>query len=306
LTTDTNSKPLSGASSCGYHFVNSFQDCPRRWFLQYEQRIVPRYTGKALSFGLAWHKAIETFYSGADEPQALAGGLAVLNEAHENDRYQYPEDYDNDIRRFPTMFSVWVETVGLEVLSRYNVLALEDTISLELPNGFVFTGRLDETLESKETGAVLIAEHKSTSFSLTEMERTVFVGDQLPGYSALLRYARPGLAPRFNGCLLDVTYQKGSRCEARLSALYYDEAETSRFVLNITGLLSELSQKIEALHSGVSDALLFPRNGTACSRFRCPYEPVCRKFVDSTTDLPETLIRMPEAKTFDIVEELGE
>lgn len=281
-----------GSSGCGSHFTNAYQDCPRRWYLQYELGIVSRWTGKALTFGLAWHKAIETFYgSNGDNTHAFAAGLGVLLDAQDANKYQYPEDYDADRARFPAMFDAWVGQIGGDVLSRFKVLSLEETLSVELPNGFSFTGRLDELLEDRESGAVWIAEHKSTSFSLSEMERNVFVGDQVPGYIMLVRQTKPDVAARLAGCLLDVTYQRGSKVEARLSKLYYDEQDTARLLINVTGVLNELSQKISAVREGVSDALLFPRNGTACSRFRCQYIDICRSFVDKTTDLPDSLVR---------------
>jgi hypothetical protein len=292
--------PISGSSSTGAHFVNEYQDCPRRWYLHYELGIVPRYTGKALTFGLAWHKAIEVFYgSGGDEHKGFVAGLGVLLDAKDSDKYQYPEDYETDRCRFPSMYDAWVEQIGKVVLAKYNVLSLEETLSVELPNGMHFTGRLDELLEDKESGAVVIAEHKSTTFSLTEMERGVFVGDQVCGYMTLVRECKPELANRLQGCLLDVTYQRGSKIEARLSTLYYENTESARLLINVTGVLNELSQKITAVRSGVPDALLFPRNGLACSRFKCPYEPICRHFVKRGCDLPDTLVQLPTVPSFD-------
>jgi len=297
--------PQGGSSACGHSFVNAFQDCPRKWLLRYELGITPRYTGKALTFGLAWHKAIEGFYgSSGEEALALAQGLEILHSAQANHQYEYSEDYDADTERFPVMLSEWFRSVGRDILGRFDVLSLEETLSIELPNGFVFTGRLDELLQERTTGLVFVAEHKSTAYSLTEMERNVFVGDQVPGYLALLRENKPEYSAQLGGCLLDVTYQKGRSLQARVSRLAYDESDTARLVLNITGVLNELSQKISAYRSGVSDALLFPRNGSACSRFRCPYESICRSFIDADSTLPDKLVRVPLGG-FVLEEELG-
>jgi hypothetical protein len=296
------SVPTTGGSSTGGHFIGSYQDCPRKWYLQYELDIKPKWTGKALTYGLAWHKAIEEFYRhnlehstdegytiGCSSQCGLEAGFAVLADAASHDRYQYLEDYETDCSRFPVMFSAWCVQIGTQILSQYRVLSLEETLSLELPNGFSFTGRLDELLCDRETGAVMISEHKSTSFSLSQMERSVFLGDQLPGYMALVKHCKPLIADKLQGCLLDVTYQRGKVVEARTSTLYYDASDLSRFLLNVTGVLNELSQKISAVREGVSDALLFPRNGLACSRFACPYEPICRCHADRSMDLPATL-----------------
>lgn len=294
-----------GSSQTGHSFVSTYQDCPRKWYLRYELGIVPKYTAKALTFGIAWHKAIEVFYGGADVPGALRAGLDVLEQAAATDRYQYTDDYEADHARFTPMFETWAACVGREVLARYDVLSLEDTLAVELPSGFTYTGRLDELLAERETGAVFIAEHKSTSFSLPEMERSVFVGDQVAGYVALVRAKRPDIAPKLGGCLLDVTYQRGSKVEARLSRLYYDETDTARLLLNVNGILTELSQKIAAVRSGVCDATLFPRNGGACTRFKCAYEPICRRFIDRDSDLPDTLERTASDLRYDANEDTG-
>jgi len=294
----------SGSSACGHSFVSAYQDCPRRWYLKFELGIATKYTPKQLTYGLAWHKAIETFHGGDTGFNSLKVGLEIIEQANQNDQYEYQEDYIADSQRFAPMFSSWVQQIGNQVREKYSVLSLEETISVELPNGFVFTGRLDELLQNRESGAVYIAEHKSTAFSLTEMERSVFVGDQVPGYMALVRASRPDLAERLSGCLLDVTYQRGSKVEARLSTLYYDEQDTARLLLNINGILAELSQKIEAVRNGVTDALLFPRNGAACSRFRCPYESICRGFVDADTAIPANLVRTTP-QGFSVEEDIG-
>ena len=302
VVTPTPACPSSGSSSVGHHFVQAYRDCPRRWFLRYELGIESRFTKRALTFGLAWHKAIETFYTQSDlEP--LKVGRELLEAA--GSKYEYSEDFETDHERIEPMLKTWIESVGGPVLAEYEVLSLEETMTVELPNGMVYTGRSDEIVRSKDRGVVLICEHKSTTFSLGEMERTVFLGDQLPSYMVLFKSSHPELADQLAGALLDVTYMRGSKIQSRASGLYFDESDCARLVLNVTGQLTELSQKLSAVREGVSDALLFPRNGAACSRFKCEYEPVCRRFIDRTSDLPDSLVRLP-VSTYNPLEDIGE
>lgn len=294
-----------GSSLVGHHFISSYQDCPRRWYLQFEQRIVPRYVGKALTFGIAWHKAIEVFYSAQELGTAIQAGLEVIEDAIANQRYEYSEDADVDHERFRPMFEHWVSAIGRPTLATHDVLSVEETLEIELANGFRFTGRLDEVMQERDTGAIWIQEHKSTSFSLGGMERTVALGDQVPGYILLWRRNYPDKASLLLGCKLDVTYARGRSLEAQQSRLAYSEDDLARLELNLNGLLSEMSQKLSASREGVTDALLFPRNGSACSRFKCPYESICRQFVDDKTMLPQSLKRLDAPLTYDEAEDIG-
>ena len=295
--------PQGGSSLIGHSFVSTYQKCPRRWFLRYVLFIKERYIGKALSFGKAWHTAIEHYYRGEGEEAALRCGLEDL--ASSEPFYEYADDYTADLERFSRMFAEWLVSVGRPITTSYTILAVEEDMDVELPGGLRYTGRLDDILQHNESGAIFVGEHKSTSFSLEVMERTVAQSDQVTGYVAMWREKHPEDADRMLGGLLDVCYQKGSVTRARTSSLRFSHDDIARFWLNTQGLLSEMSQKVAAYESGVSDALLFPRNGHACSQFKCPYEAICRSYVNADTLLPDSLQRDPECHRYSPEERYG-
>jgi len=284
-----NNNGKDGSSDVGYHFINAYQTCPRQWFLKYLIGIEPTSTGKALSFGKAWHKAIEVYYKTlGNVPDAIKAGLNDLEESES--KYQYSEDYQKDIERMNSMFFYWAANVGPKILEAYNVLSLEETLEMTLPNGMPFSGRLDELLERKSDKAILVGEHKSTGYSLGAAEKKVDDADQVTGYGILVKQCKPDLSPRYIGTLLDVTYSRGKNIEARVSEIHRSQMDETRFLLELTALTTEIAQKSRAYElEGTADPFLFPRNGSWCSVYTCPYEAICRQKVDTKYPLPDGL-----------------
>lgn len=281
-------KLKEGSSEVGYHFINTYQNCPRKFFLKYVLGIEPVSTSKALLFGTAWHKAIEIYYeSKGDGELALAAGMKSLED--NESKYFYSDDYNEDRVKMSAMFEFWLKFIGPQILANYDIISTEETLEIILPNGLKFSGRLDELLRRKCDSLVFVGEHKSTSYSLGAMEKSVDDQDQVTGYEVLVRENKPELAKNFAGTLLDVTYKKGRVVDGRVTEIHRSEMERNRFILELVGITSEIAQKARALETGTPEAIVFPRNGNCCSQYSCPYESICRQRVTSMYPLPETL-----------------
>jgi len=274
-------KEIRRASKAGYHFINLYQQCPRKWWIHYGLGLVPKQIGKALIYGKAWHEALEVIYTTNDETAALERGLAELDAC--TAEYRYAEDLAVDKAKMRAMIPLW-SAWWRGMSKEYDVLEVEHEYSAELASGAKMTFRPDALLERKSDKTVYIAEHKSTSYSVDNMVHTVEAQDQATAYLWGLRKARPDLAPRICGVLLDIAYvrvYKGTVSDKGLvdgAIVNRTARDLAEFELSMSGLFNELGQKYLAWKSASAPPVpvLFPRNGTACSLFGCEYENICR------------------------------
>jgi hypothetical protein len=257
--------------------------------LKYILGIEPKAVGKALLFGTAWHKAIEVYYdTNGDAVQSLRAGIKSLEDAET--KFQYSDDYNEAVSKLGVMFAYWLENIGPQILREYSVISTEQTLEMTLSNGLKFSGRLDEILERKSDYAIFVGEHKSTSYSLGVMEKSVDESDQVTGYEVLVKENLPSMAGRFTGTLLDTTYSRnGKTVEGRVIEVHRTQLDCSRFIIELNGITTEIAQKAAAFVGGTHEALLFPRNGSHCSQWPCPYEAICRQRVTRSYPLPDSL-----------------
>ncbi len=278
-------------SRAGYHFINLYQQCPRKWFLHYGLGLLPTKTGKALIYGKAWHEACGDYYVKRSLDAALALGLGEIEACRAE--YKVLDDYVVDQAKMRKLLPLWVQWVD-GVLAEYNVVEVETPYEIKLVSGATMTIRPDVVLEHKTTKTIVIGEHKTTSYSIDNMINTVDCQDQATAYSWGLCKARPDLAPRFGGVLLDVAYVRvtsGKLSEtAKIDSalIHRTKRDFAEFELSMAGLFNEVGQKYLAWRTDPGRnpvPVLFPRNGNTCSLFGCEYSSICRMAIDKTTKL---------------------
>jgi len=266
-------------SALGYHFINLYQDCPRKWYLKYILGIMPKKIGKALIFGKAWHKMAELFYTGKTNAAMLTELMQFyLRESY--DEYKKEEDFQADMRRCASLVELWYTKMS-ERIGEFDILMTERELRPALGGGlFRMTIRPDAVLQHKDTKRVYIAEHKTTSYSLNGMVSSVEAEDQVSAYSWGLLQAHPEFEAVFGGVLLDVIYQKGKVTDFTQEVLYRNRFAREDFELSMIGLFNEVTSKVAALQrANLPPPILFPRNGSCCSRWPCEYEAICRNRV---------------------------
>lgn len=286
-------------SAAGFHFINTYQNCPRRWHLRYNLGILPRKLGKALIFGKAWHNALEVIYRKGSAEDAYAKLLSELSASREE--YRYADEAQADMLKAEALFPAWFDAIGAKLHEDYEVLAVEEQLEPVALGVARMTIRPDAVVKRKSDGALLIAEHKSTSASLQKMCDSVDTQDQATAYSWGLLTAKPEYKLNFAGVLLDVAYigmykgrpaSTGPSCQQTI--IYRNDWQLGQFELGMAGLFSELTQKKRALAAetpgtdayNMRSAMLFPRNGSMCSVFGCEYADICRTNITDATILP--------------------
>lgn len=279
----------------GFHFYNLYHNCKRKFFFKYVLGIENRHTSDHLIGGAAFHEAKAEWY--------LTGNhSAAMDKCHDHiesrrNEFESDEIYDRTIDRYPTMLDSWIMTMGMKDLEQYEPLAVEEEITLPVPNteGFVVTMRPDTILKDRRYGYVYIMETKTTGFSKLVQERGVYYGDQATMYiwGALQKYG-----VLVDGVIPDITYwNKKSKDPSKIEHMRGDivsrtEGEVEDFLLGVAGTLNEISQKVRAYEEqGYPEELLFPRNTDRCMDFfrPCEFADICRNKLTKKSRLPPEL-----------------
>ena len=277
-------------SQTGYHWINTFQGCPRKWHIKYNLGLLPTKLGKALIFGKAWHEGMDKFYNGADYATSLATIYAELDEAklqfHTLDEY-------NEVRlKAEPMFKAWYEAIGLKLHDEYEVLFVEEQFEPKIADIYTMTIRPDAVVRRRSTGEILIPEHKTTGYSEQSMVENVDRGDQATAYTWGLLAVHPEFKENFAGVLLDVAYARmykgavSGTPTAKQITITRSRYDLAAFELSMLGLFRDIASRIKKYEARPElDALYYPRNGSSCSEFTCEYHSLCRQHLDSRTVL---------------------
>ena len=276
-------------SACGFHYIQTYQTCPRQWFIKYVLGILPARTASYLVLGKALHEVAAHYLETGSQPfPEVERWMIPCFEglAEDLDPNTAPQElYTTLARMVRTAIPVWDAD-----LQRYRVVAFEDELQPPLANGFRMTMRPDAVVEDRETGDVWIIERKNTQSSDTGMLRSVANGDQVVAYTLGLKRTcaeRYGLDPsRVLGGIPEVSYVKGSVERTIIGdPIIPTQWQLDEYEARSIGLLSEIGNKLDLLNQGVSAEVLFGRAPTQCSGFlKCDYESICKRHLDRDSE----------------------
>lgn len=271
-------------SWAGHSFYEEYQECPWKFYMHRVLRIAPKYTAPPLLFGTAFHEAKAVFYKTKSRQKAINKFLSTLKYyAH---LYEDSEVYHNHLWRGELMVDAWVSDYGIEDLKKFDLVASEKTleVELELLPGFFHTVKPDTIVQTKgrnKTGYIL--ESKSTMFSANITAQAVTYGDQATGQIWAVRKKYPEL--KLRGVIPDVTFwAKTTTNPAKIknlrgSVITRTNRDLYEYELMMTSLIHEISQRVEALDE-FTPIELFPRSTTWCMSFShpCEYVDICRNY----------------------------
>jgi hypothetical protein len=277
-------------STSGYHYYESYLDCPYRWYLKYFIGLKPKALKKALFFGSLLHESLEAFWkSDRDIEKAKERFLDFYTEnvskLSENESY---EANDMKLRgeRFLELFPDFVEKEYPR--EKFTLLEVEESHLLDLYNKdgiqIQHSIRPDLVLLEKESQTAFVLDYKTTSFSKQSAFKAFASGDQATGYLWGLSKVYPDIKLFLAKPI--IFYSKGNVVEiADLGEIRRTSYDLQRYQMNMLGLIMEISSKVDSLSVYPSE-LLFPRHGAFCGMFGCEYEDICRLKINSKDDIP--------------------
>lgn len=296
--------------------INTFLNCRRRYFFEYEEGLEPIKTPTALSMGRAVHAAIDHTYKGGlaqDVPGVVESNLGELGE--------WDDPGAREIMRVVAsiMMQAWVRQ-GLH--DRVTVMSAEKPFSNRVAKGLYLTGRRDANVVYM--GGQYVLENKTSDGLPTEKriahlaydtQASVYVNSAMREGFAVRGilyqfFCKPTIAPykatpiekrkynKANGTLYanmraeDETLDEYAR---RVDEWYQDQGEAAFPIYVVTRnekQIEAFSEQVKNIARDIRDAKkrgTFYPNPAACSVFSCPFAGIC---LEDTPEVREGCYKM--------------
>jgi len=260
------------ASDSGFHFIQDYQRCPRYWYNKYVRGLEEIRKSPALIFGESGHEALEHYYRLVQNKVPFHERVeptkqTFLNALKERkDQYEYHDRFEDDINRAEAIIDAYALQHSMEYLSP---IAIEESLEMELPNGQVFTGRIDLVVKSQE-GAIYIMDHKFTGWSLSSFAKTTENSDQATAYLMLWNQTHPELEAR--GVIFNIIREYKGNVNFLRPIVTKTDGDIENFKLDLMDIQNEIVHKL-----GTPDAR-WPKNTGSCFLFNrpCPFINICK------------------------------
>lgn len=270
--------------------MSCWRQCPRKYFFKHALNLRSEEPAIALEFGVTVHNLLEAYFKD-EEPKpfveyATEGYLELLN----NEFVKVGgKTLENTEKTFHKYIDHWKD------LENYDVLEVEDTLTSPLPGDNIknFICKIDVILKHKETGKIVVMDHKTSSASwLGQWPYQWTFDHQMYNYlkSVKEKYKTTNLSVIVDG----IFFPSGKksffhRVEIPFTFNIEDEATHNQL-----DTLHQIELNTDLMREQRSKRTLtaFPKNSKSCTAFgrKCEFYTMCEKYPNPTRvpGIPET------------------
>lgn len=268
----------SGATWAGFHFLESFKTCKRKWMLRYVYGLESDRKPFQLVFGGCFHEGKAEFYRTGSSSKALKVYRSSLKDS-KVEIEDSPRYYPLLLERGPTMLERWIQRLGKNDIRIYDILAVEKLLTVDLPNGYRFTVRID--VAGKGPGGVYLFDTKTSWYSANLQAEQLETSDQTTAYLYAWNLKHPktpaqGLVP---DCIYwNVNSPDPDKIECVRSVLVTRSArELKEWEEGVMSDLKDMASRVLAMKRH-GEASTFPRTTSYCLSYnrKCEYLDICR------------------------------
>lgn len=256
------------ASSRGYHYIQEYRDCPRKFYYHQIAKLEPEKKAPALLFGEAVHAAIADWWITRDIESAIDAGQSSLEK--NSSQFKYIENLADCRIRLPALILEWKNTT-LEENESFDKSKPEVEFSFDLENKNTITGRVDSLLIRGKY--LFLGEVKTTSWSLQSALDTLQYNDQMTLYSIFAQTWAKQNKLEFCGGLVDVLYSRGRVTEVRREPFHRSNEQIADYLGGAVKTLEDIEDLRKTAESGWYLTPKCYRNPSACEF--CPYGVIC-------------------------------
>ena len=262
----------TGASPSGYHFVQSYQNCKRKFYWQYIRSLEPIHKAPALLLGSAGHEGLDEWYnqhsigSSVSKRVKFATDRAIACIEESYDHYYDKSKFEAHKRQLRDTFQQY----GLEYYDEsLRVLSREDTLSVGLEYGDIFTGRMDLVALFGD-GRRMIVDHKFTGWHMESFARSVKSSDQATAYTMLWNENFPG--KRVGGVVFNIIRNYQGKIDFKRVPVYRAQGDVDEFKREVSENFRDLAQR------AVDPEATWPKNTDHCFAYNspCPFLDLCQ------------------------------
>lgn len=159
--------------------ISTYRDCPRKYYFRHVKHWTRGGFNKDLGFGLAWHAAMDIVWKmineGNREPEDIHQAAfkefmsTWYDEGGPNMQDLAMDEIDMMKAKTPLvgneMLHSYIEKRWDFILKGIEVLSIEEPFAVPLSttnDQIMYVGRLDKVFKKKDTGQILVGEHKTT------------------------------------------------------------------------------------------------------------------------------------------------
>lgn len=265
-------RPNDGPSESGFHFVQAYQNCKRKFHYRYIRGLEPVYQSPAILLGTCGHAGMEEWYlqhqqgSQTSKKIKFATDRAITEIESRRDQYYDPAKMEVHKRQLRDIFQQY----GLHYSTEpFRVLDIESSLSAPLTYGDMLTGRLDLTV-LRNDGQLMIYDHKFTGWSLDNFKRASRASDQTTAYMFLWNHNNP--KRRCAGVVYNIIRDYQGKIEFAQVPVYRSQEDIDLFVREVSENMRDLSQRV------IDAEATWPKNTDHCYSYNraCPYLELCQ------------------------------
>lgn len=298
--------------------VQTFKDCPRKWWLAWHRGLTPRrrQVVGARSTGTRVHISLAELYKpGGTQVLAIAGLLAVQLEDRtefetqraamffaENGSDNHIKSFDEYERKLLSAFDLekamiegyleWIEETGVD--SQLEVISAEQRIEVDFPAQFStvypvkLIAKLDARVRSLITGAIKYIDHKTVG---SLHDATLGINQQMLHYHVIDDLLTKQGEPRPEGALYNML-RKVKRTRAAVPPFYtripidHNRYELDGYKRQLGGVIGRIEQaetELESMRESPTahQWIVPPRPSRDCT-WKCDFFKICRMFDDGS------------------------
>lgn len=239
--------------------LSSFHKCPTSFYWRHVRHLVlASGSNKKIEFGVGLHRALEAFYKGSTQLEAMAAFAKHFQPFEEADPYSL----SGGVRILEGYFKKWLP-------EQWKVKHVEVPLQWELSSDLVYCGRVDLLVE--QWGDLMVVDHKSSG-SITSF--CPQPNHQLSGYV----YGGQVLGLGAKGAIVNLLAVLKTKEDYNRIISYRAPWELENWRDTVLSTKARIDRSLETGH--------FERYTTACSW--CPYKLIC----NSPPEAVEPVIQM--------------
>lgn len=263
--------------------INTFLDCPRRWYFQYYLGLSKKSDGSeqvtALTYGTRIHKALEGWYI-PDESLRVNPREAIRKIYAEDEANVFAAGGDMDKYREDQKSSLFlidyymdkVEKEGFDLGLRY--VASEQSYEAQIDDEIIMRGQIDCIVERESDGARWNIDHKTFKSVAPEIQ-IAHLNTQFLGYMFLYRENNDDYLA---GSIMNIFKKvKTTRAKDIIHREYirHTQLETDNYARRLKVIGNEILKLKNKLDDGADPTTTaYPHVTTNCS-WKCPFITVC-------------------------------
>jgi len=233
-------------SSC----IQCWMDCPKQFYYRYIMKWEPKIEPAPLVFGRLFHDALYLWYTSKSAEECLAVFQAIPKTISDEKRTREHAEviFKGYIKKYPT--------------EPWTTRSLEVEFALDMPNGAMFTGRIDKIIEWEKS--VYVLDHKTASQLGLTFFRSFRPKFQIDGYCYACRELSGSCAGAvINGILV---------AKAKVD---FARDISSRTVRELDSFPEQFTIWTDDMERGML-AKRFPMNTQQCNKYgECVYKELC-------------------------------